>query len=167
MSTLTAQVKHGAEQAWSTLAEGWQSLRARASGALTRFGREGERGDGSAARVRGELPLQWGLMAADIRSDDGKLVVRIEAPGMARDDMHIEVEPHRLCVWGDKRSDGEWRDGDCRLVQCAYGSFRRELALPVPVDADRASASYRDGVLRIELPRLDGERGRRIPVRMG
>jgi HSP20 family protein len=49
-------------------------------------------------------------------------------------------------------------------MQCAYGRFRREVALPVSVKADKTRATYRDGVLRIELPKADGARARRIAV---
>lgn len=163
MGTLTEQVRHGAEQAWASLSEGWRELRTRASGALTRFRRD-EPAAGTAAR--GPLAAaDWGLMAADIRLFADRVVVRLEAPGMRREDLHIDIDRDRLSVWGDKRTDSEIRDGEYRLVQCAYGSFRRELVLPQAVDADRATASYRDGVLRIEIPRLERNRGRRIEVR--
>jgi HSP20 family protein len=165
MNTLTEQVKQGAEQAWESLAEGWRALRTRASGALTRFRRNDGAAPGEfASSVDRFESAGWGLMAADIRQDDDRVVVRIEAPGMSREDLHIDVDRDRLCVWGEKRVDSESRDGDYHLVQCAYGSFRRDLMLPQSVDADRATASYRDGVLRIEIPRLDRDRGRRIVV---
>jgi HSP20 family protein len=163
MSTLTEQVKHGAEQAWTSLHEGWRELRHRASGALTRFRRE-DRATADESSFDPFASADWGLMAADIRLDDDRVVVRLEAPGMSREDLHIDVDSDRLRVWGEKRIDSETRDGDYRLVQCAYGSFRRDLVLPQPVDAERATASYRDGVLRIEIPRLERGRGRRIEV---
>jgi HSP20 family protein len=52
-------------------------------------------------------------------------------------------------------------------VQCAYGSFRREVALPAAVLADKAAATYRDGVLRIELPKAERSRAHRIAVNAG
>ncbi|MBV8657846.1 MAG: Hsp20/alpha crystallin family protein, partial [Burkholderiales bacterium] len=54
-----------------------------------------------------------------------------------------------------------------RILECAYGSFQRTVALPVAVDIDRAEATYRDGVLRLELPKVDGSKARRIDVRNG
>jgi HSP20 family protein len=69
-----------------------------------------------------------------------------------------------LTVWGEKRVDREATEGRWRVVQCAYGSFRRDVALPVSVKADKTKASYRDGVLRIELPKSDESRARRIAV---
>lgn len=166
MSTLTEQVRQGAEQAWASLSEGWRELCTRASGALTRFRRDDAAAAGESAAAFDRFgSAEWGLMAADIRLDDDRVVVRLEAPGMRREDLHIDADRDRLCVWGEKRVDSETRDGDYHLVQCAYGSFRRDLVLPQPVDADRATASYRDGVLRIEIPRLEQGRGQRIVVR--
>jgi len=49
-------------------------------------------------------------------------------------------------------------------VQCAYGRFRREVALPVAVQSDLTRATYRDGVLRIELPKAEGAKARKVDV---
>jgi HSP20 family protein len=163
MSTLSEQVRQGAEHAWASLAEGWRELRTRASGALTRFRRDDRAATGGASFERFGS-ADWGLMAADIRVDDDRVVVRLEAPGMSREDLHIDIDHDRLCVWGDKRFDSETREGDYHLVQCAYGSFRRDLVLPQPVDAAQATARYRDGVLRIEIPRLERGQAQRIVV---
>lgn len=51
------------------------------------------------------------------------------------------------------------------VVQCAYGNFRRDVALPVSVKPDMTKASHRDGVLRIELPKADAAHARRIAVK--
>jgi len=162
---LSEQVRQGAEHAWASVSEGWRELLTRASGALTRFRRDGSAADGGPLAAFGNLGSgNWGLLAADIRVDDDRVVVRLEAPGMSREDLHIDVEGDRLSVSGEKRVDSEADDGDYHLVQCAYGSFRRELVLPKAVDADRATASYRDGVLRVEIPRFERGRGHRILV---
>jgi HSP20 family protein len=165
MTRLSEQVRQGAEHAWASLSEGWRELLTRASGALTRFRRDGAAVDAASPGASGTFASRsWGLLAADIRVDDDRVVVRLEAPGMSREDLHIDIDGDRLSVWGEKRVDSEADAGDYRLVQCAYGSFRRDLLLPMAVDAERAGASYRDGVLRIEAPRLERSRGHRIPV---
>ena len=157
MGTLTAPWRQGAQHAWASLAEGWRDLRRRAGGALTRFrhrdaaGREDDAG--------------WGLVATDLRVEDERIVVRMELPGMNREDLQIDINGDRLSVSGEKHLEQESGDGSYRLVQCAYGSFQRDLTLPHAVDAQRTQARYRNGVLRIEMPRADRERGRRIPVR--
>lgn len=104
-------------------------------------------------------------MAADVFDDDDTVIVRIEAPGMRRDDFNVELHDHVLTVWGEKQFDREASRGRYSVVQCAYGRFRRDVALPVSVKPDKTRASYRDGVLRVELPKADAARARRIEVK--
>jgi HSP20 family protein len=165
MTKLAEQLKQGADQAWESLSEGWRELSARASGALTRF-RPAQTPAASTAPNQGFLPFgDWAFMAADVFDDDGKVIVRVEAPGMRRDDFNVELHGDVLTVWGEKQFDREANSGRYSVVQCAYGSFRRDVALPVPVKRDQTKASYRDGVLRIELPKADAARARRIAVK--
>ncbi|MEJ7807091.1 MAG: Hsp20/alpha crystallin family protein [Telluria sp.] len=170
MTKLAEQLKHGADHAWESLAEGWRDLSARAGSALTRFRPASAAGQASppvttAQHDEGLLPFGgWAFMAADIFDDDDKVVVRIEAPGMRREDFNIELRGDTLTVWGEKQSDREISRGRYSVIQCAYGNFRREVALPVAVKAEDTKASYRDGVLRIELPKAEGARARHIAI---
>lgn len=173
MTKLAEQIKQGADQAWESLAEGWRELSARASGALTRFRPAADAQPATppptTAAAADEDPLAfggWAFMASDVFADDDKVVVRIEAPGLRREDFNIDLRGDTLTVWGEKRSDREVKNGRYSVVQCAYGSFCRNVALPVAVKADQAKASYRDGVLRIELPKADEARARRIAVKV-
>jgi HSP20 family protein len=173
MTKLAEQLKQGADQAWESLAEGWRELSTRASGALTRLRPAPAPGAAAppqraAAPDAGPWPFGgWAFMASDVFDDDDKVVVRIEAPGLRREDFNIELQGDTLSVWGEKRCDQEVSRGRYSVVQCAYGSFRRDVALPVAVKADQTRATYRDGVLRIELPKSDEARARRIAVRTG
>jgi HSP20 family protein len=171
MTKRAEQLKQGADQAWESLAEGWRELSARASGALTRLRPAPESGALSptgtpVARDEGLLPFGgWAFIASDVFDDDDKVIVRIEAPGMRREDFNIELHGDTLTVWGEKRLDREVSRGRYSVAQCAYGSFRRDVALPVSVKAEKTKANYRDGVLRIELPKADEARVRRIAVK--
>ena len=179
MTKLAEQLKQGADQAWESLSEGWRELSARASGALTRFRAAPtsdpsdlpDSSDSSDARgtrpIRSEGPLSfgnWAFMAADVFVDDDKVIVRIEAPGMRREDFKVELHGDVLTVRGEKRFDREAREGRYSIVQCAYGSFRRDVVLPAAVKAEKTKATYREGVLRIELAKSDAARARRIAV---
>jgi HSP20 family protein len=106
----------------------------------------------------------WGFLAADVFDDDDRIVVRLEAPGLRKDDFQIDLRDDVLVVRGEKRFERESSRGSYRMLQCAYGSFHRAIALPAPVKADRTRAVYREGVLRIELRKADGARVRRIAV---
>jgi len=160
------ELKHGLEEAWHSVADGWRQLRDRATGALTHFS------PGKSPSVRntgtsegGQFPATWALLAGDVFEDDDKVVVRLEAPGLEKEDFDLEVRSDVLIVRGEKRYDRETTQGRYRVRQCAYGSFHRAIPLPVPVAADKAAASYRNGVLRIELPKSEHARARRIEVR--
>ena len=79
----------------------------------------------------------------------------LEIPGIAKEDVHIEVENRRLAVWGEKRAE-KATDGERKLHvrEITYGSFRRELVLPDDVDAEKIAAAYDNGHLKLTLPRI-------------
>lgn len=166
MTKLGDQIKQGADQAWESLSEGWRELSSRASGAMTRFWPTAPSTTNSATMPQRAGPrlTGWAFLAADVFESADKLIVRIEAPGMQREDFNVALNGDVLTVWGEKRIDREVAEGQWRVVQSAYGNFSREVSLPAAVQADRTKASYRDGVLRIELPKADEARPRRITV---
>ena len=141
-----------------SLTDGWERLRRSASGTLTRF-RPGSKTDLPARdELDGDLALPdmgWGLIGGDVFEDERRVVVRLEAPGLEKHDFDIEVvDDQTLSVRGDKRFERESTEGRWRVVQCAYGGFQRSIALPAPVKRDDAKATYRNGVLRVELRKL-------------
>jgi HSP20 family protein len=93
------------------------------------------------------------------------VIVRIEAPGIRREDFNVELHDDVLTVLGEKQFDREANRGRYSVVQSAYGSFRRDVRLPASVKPDKTKASYRDGVLRIELHKADAAHARRIAVK--
>ena len=143
---------------WDSLAEGWRHLLQSASGALTRF-RPGESTDlPDTGKVDDQswLPGRgWLMLGGDVFEDDRRLVVRLEVPGLEKEDLDIQVHDDALVVTGEKRFQKEDTEGRWRVMQCAYGAFRRVVPLPVSVKADEATARYRNGVLKVELPKQE------------
>jgi HSP20 family protein len=166
MTKLAEQIKQGADQAWESLSEGWRDLSTRAGGALTRFWPtpQSTGNPDNASQRPGPRMTGWAFLAADVFESADKVIVRVEAPGMQREDFNVSLSGDVLTVSGEKRIDRELDDGQWRLVQSAHGSFRREVALPAPIEADKTKASYRAGVLRIELTKSEEARPRRIAV---
>ncbi len=159
------EIRQGFSSLWDSVAEGWQRLRESAAGALTRFRPNEQSNLPARAEVDDEsyLPSQgWSMLGGDVFEDDRRLLVRLEVPGMAKQDFDIEVLDDVLLVRGEKRFERESTDGRWRVLQCAYGSFLRAVPLPVAVRSDKASASYKDGVLRIELPKVEPGRPKRV-----
>ncbi len=149
-------IKQGFNSLWDSMAEGWQRLRQSAAGALIRFmpGEQSNLPGKSEVDDDFYLPSQgWALLGGDVFEDDARLVVRVEIPGMRKDEFRIEVLDDALVVSGEKHFERESSEGRYRVLQCAYGSFRRIIPLPTQVLADQANARYAEGVLRIELPK--------------
>jgi len=167
MSTLE-QVRRTLGKTWESLAEGWQHLRERAGQALTRFGPLGKHDDLDTWEDQViRHSADWGLLATEVQEDEHGLTVRLEVPGMERENFDIDVVEGYLVVRGEKRVQQEQRQGRFHVMECAYGSFERAIPLPVEVDGSKASASYRRGVLTVSLPKAERARTRRIPVNSG
>ncbi len=165
MSTLH-QLREGLNEAWDTLVDGWQRLYRRASSAITRFtpgskAREDEKGAGQEIAVRS---AGWGVLAAEVFDDDDQIVVRLEAPGLEKSDFDLEVLDNYLVVRGEKQVERERTEGRYHVTECAYGRFERAIPLPDEVDSSKARANYKNGVLRIELPKVASRRRRTISV---
>lgn len=166
MTNVAEQFKQGVGHALESLSDGWRELKSRAGGALTRF-RSQDRPEGTAEPAFGPSGIgRWAFMAADVVDDDDRVMVRLEAPGMRREDFSIEVLDSTLSIRGEKRFDREVERDAYALIECAYGAFQRDIALPVEVQIDKARATYRDGVLRIELPKAEGARRRHVSVKV-
>ncbi len=162
MSTLD-QLRHGLQTAVESLAEGWRSLREHASQALTRFTHQQK--DESPAEQLMASASRWGLLAAEIKEEPDRIVVRLEAPGMEPDQFDIEIVNDILVIRGEKVAEHEEKTGRYYLLERAYGAFERAVPLPAPVDETHAQAAYRRGVLTITLPKSGAHLSRRIPIK--
>ena len=132
------------------LSEGWSALRNQAHNALTHFKHaEEEPAEASAGGIR-----NWGLVASDVVDHDDRLEVRMEVPGLAKEDLKVEVSGGQLTVTGEKRVDSSRKEGDAVITERAFGKFTRVFPLPTAVRAEEASASYNDGILAIDLPKV-------------
>jgi len=147
-------IKEGFNSLWESVTDGWQRMRQSAAGALTRFRPAEQVNLPAKADVDDDFYLPshgWSMLGGDVFEDEQRLVVRLEVPGMEKDEFDIEMRDDALVVSGEKRFERERTEGRYRMLQCAYGSFRRVVPLPVPVLAEASRASYEAGVLKIEL----------------
>lgn len=106
------------------------------------------------------------LETADLKvdvSDNGKAIrVTAELPGMDEDSVDIRVGDDELVISGEKRADREVEEKGFLLRERRYGRVERSIPLPEGLDSDAARASFRNGVLTIEIPK--GEDAKRIPI---
>lgn len=156
---IRTEVERGIARAWDGLAEGWRQLLSRAGGALTHYVRAARRGRGDQ-----EFP-EWALLASEVWETGLSVIVRIELPGMAKDDLDISISGTTLVVRGEKRSTGDPKDRRYHLMERAFGRFEREFALPHSVDSRRAEVSYQDGVVTVILPKKEAAPPQRLEIR--
>ena len=162
-------LKESVGSLWDNLAEGWKHLTQSASGALTRF-KPGEQTDlPTQAEVDDVFYMpsrSWSMLGGNVFEDEKRLVVQLEVPGMEKQDISIEVRDSALIISGEKRFEREDTEGRWRVMQCAYGSFQRIVPLDVPVLADKANATYKNGVLRVELPKSAPGEPKSVTIRV-
>lgn len=149
-------------RAWDNLSEGWHELLSRSGNALTPFTQAGKR-KRKDAQVLDGFP-RWSLLAGELEETRSDVVVRMELPGMDKDDCQITIDGNMLLVQGEKRFERESSDSTYHVMERAYGSFRRAIALPRNVRADEARASFRNGVLTVRLPKGEQDNVRTIKV---
>jgi len=160
-------VRHG----WQDITEGWRHLVNRASSGITRFfprdagAPGGEQQDGSEPGTGLSFP-RWGLLAGEVIDHGNSVIVQIELPGVQREDCDVFIEDGQLRVEGEKHWAREYAGASYRLMERAYGGFRRSVALPAEADPDSAQAVLRDGVLKIELKKKPGFATRRHRVQV-
>lgn len=150
-------------RAWESLSEGWRELLSRSSDALTHFTRDKT----EEVRERGTLASfpSWSLLAGEVEETGKDVVVRVEVPGMEKDDCRISIEGNMLYLSGEKRFERESHDSTYHVMERAYGAFERVIPLPSNVDVDQAQAHYKNGVLSVRLPKTGARTARSVPVR--
>lgn len=90
----------------------------------------------------------------DIHETEDALLVKLEIAGVNENDLEVALYPNALVVHGIRRDDAEHTDVACfHAAQVRYGPFHAEVALPAPVHQEDVTAIYRDGFLRVRLPK--------------
>ena len=135
---------------------GWRLPRA-----LTR-GREPLR------REVGLIPAVWSPRV-DILQKDGNLLVRADLPGLTKEDIKVEVTDDTLTIQGERKQEKKEEREGYSYSECSSGSFYRAIPLPEGVDASKATAEFRNGVLEVTVPTppRPESKARRLEVREG
>lgn len=101
----------------------------------------------------------------EVQETAKEVLVSAALPGVHKKDIHVDLTEDRLTIRAERTHETEHtdKDGQARRER-RYGSICRSFTLPAPVKADLARASYKDGVLRLELPKVKETQIRRIEV---
>ena len=112
----------------------------------------------------GELASVNWIPAVDIEETSETLHVIAELPGMRREDIQVEFENGMLTIRGQRSRAEEKKETNFHRVERSFGSFSRSFRLPATVDAVKISATYEDGVLKLEMPKREESKARRIEI---
>lgn len=161
--TLSHDLGHDLSHAWEVISEGWRELSQRSSHALTRFVHAKDLKPSPASGQSGTYP-SWSLLAGEVEETEREIIVRLEVPGMNKDDCRVRIDGNNLFLSGEKHFESTSDKSSYHIMERAYGSFERVIPLPKSVVEEEAEATYRNGVLTVRLPKHETANVRSIPV---
>ncbi len=105
-----------------------------------------------------------GFPLLDVYDAGDKIVVKAELPGVDKDDIELVVKDNELIIKGEKKKEEEIKEDNYYYSERSFGSFVRSIRLPVEIKADEVKAKFKNGVLEIELPKVEEARPKEIKI---
>lgn len=106
------------------------------------------------------------IPAVDLYEDQDAIVVKVELPGMEKNDIEVNVSDSFLTIKGEKKREKEIKEENYYRAERSYGSFSRTLELPKGVQAEKAQASFKEGVLEVRLPKTEEAKKKQIKLKV-
>ena len=107
-------------------------------------------------------PLSRWNPAVNVYQDKDRFTVVVELPGLKKEEIEISLHDDTLTIAGErKREESSEQEF---LTERLYGKFQRSLTLPTAVDAEKVKASYKDGLLQVDLPKAEEAKPKQIEV---
>ncbi len=101
----------------------------------------------------------------DVSESDDKITVKMDLPGVTKEDVNIQIVGDTLQVKGEKKQEKEITEENYHGIERTYGSFFRSVELPTRVMAEKITAKFKDGVLTIELPKAEEVKAHAIEIK--
>lgn len=103
--------------------------------------------------------------AFDVYETEKELIIKAEVPGIDKKDISINLSDGLLTIKGEKKQEKEEKSENYRCVERRYGTFSRTVRLPFEVEVDKVDATYKDGVLKITVPKSEAAKPRKIEIK--
>jgi HSP20 family protein len=97
-------------------------------------------------------PDTW-APSADMHDQDGSIVVKVELPGVKKEDIAVAVEDGDLVIRGERKTDSKVEEKDYYRMERSFGAFYRRFPLPNGLNAEQIEVAYADGELKVTVPR--------------
>lgn len=111
------------------------------------------------------LEKAW-FPAIDLYDLKDNILVKADLPGMTKDDIDISIQDNLLVIKGEKKQKKEVKEGNLIKTERFYGTFNRTVSLPAEIDLDKVSATYKEGVLELNLPKKEESKPKQISVKV-
>lgn len=108
---------------------------------------------------------QWAPLV-DISEDDKEYLVKAELPEIKKEDVRVSVENGVLSISGERKIEKEEKDKKYHRVERAYGRFERTFALPEGADGTKITAEFKEGVLKVHLPKAENAKPKSVTVKV-
>jgi HSP20 family protein len=102
----------------------------------------------------------------DVAETKNDVVVKAEVPGMDPKDIDISLSNGALTIKGEKKQEREEKEENYHLIERSYGAFTRSVQLPCEVKTDKINASYKNGVLKVTLPKAEEAKTKEIKIKV-
>lgn len=102
--------------------------------------------------------------ACDLSETKDAYIMRFDVPGVDKDDIHIELDGNRLTVSGERTEEHEEKDEKQYVSEMSYGEFARSFTLPEQVDVDQVNADFKNGVLKVTIPKSEKRKKKEIEI---
>lgn len=103
--------------------------------------------------------------SVDIFENKDQIVLEAELPGMKREDFELTIENNVITLRGERKFEKKEENDNYHRVERSYGAFSRSFTLPQTVSAENATADFKNGVLRVTLPKREEIKARRIEIK--
>ncbi len=101
---------------------------------------------------------------ANVRETGESVLARFEIPGVDKKDIELNIKDDSIEVKAFKTFENQAKDKKCETKSCKSVKFYKAIGLPASVNPDKATASYKDGVLRVEMPKIEANKSKKIEI---
>ena len=109
--------------------------------------------------------VEWSPLV-DITEDEKEYLIKAELPEVKKEDVKLTIQDNVLSISGERKYEKEEKGKKYHRVERAYGSFMRSFTLPEDADGSKVSAEYKDGVLKVHLPKSEKAKPKAIEVKV-
>lgn len=106
-----------------------------------------------------------GQLTIDVYQTDDDIIIESTVAGVEPDDLDIDISSESVTIRGERRRSNEVSEENYLYQECYWGKFSRSIILPQEIDPDKAKAEFKNGVLRVRLPKIAKGKIRKLKVK--